>query len=223
MAWRVQHFHISAIHDGNTLSHGHGLNLVMSDINHGRTVHLVDLDQFFSRTQAELCIQVGKRFIQKKVVRAFYDGAGQGNTLALSTGKILRLAVLQTFQLQHFQYFLQAAVNLSRFHFVGFQTVDDVIFYSHMREKGVVLEYHGYAAVSAGNIVDYLASYMQGAGGDILQTGDHAQGGGFSAAGRAQQNQPLPFPDFHIQIIDDHIFSVCFYDVFKNDIIHKSS
>ena len=24
-------------------------------------------------------------------------------------------------------------------------------------------------------------------------------------------------------IIDDHIFSVCFYDVFKNDIIHKSS
>ena len=28
---------------GNTLSHGHGLNLVMSDKNHGRTVHLVDL------------------------------------------------------------------------------------------------------------------------------------------------------------------------------------
>ena len=61
-----------------------------------------------------------------------------------------------------------------------------------MREKGVVLEYHGYAAVSAGNVVDYLSSHMQGAGGDILQTGDHAQGGGFSAAGRAQQNQPLP-------------------------------
>ena len=92
-----------------------------------------------------------------------------------------------------------------------------------MREKGVVLEYHRHAAVSAGNIVDYLAAHMQGTGGYILQAGNHAQGGGLSAAGRSKQNQPLTFPDFHIQIIDDHIFSVCFYDVFKNDIIHKSS
>ena len=57
--------------------------------------------------------------------------------------------------------------------------------------ESVVLEDHGDVAVLGGHVVDQLVADVQLAVGDLLQTGDHAQGGGLTATGGADENDKL--------------------------------
>ena len=59
----VQHLHFPLMHQGYSLSHGHGLNLVMGHINKGLMVHLMDFHQLLPGPLPQLGIQVGKRFV----------------------------------------------------------------------------------------------------------------------------------------------------------------
>ena len=49
--------------------------------------------------------------------------------------------------------------------------------------QGVALEHHGDVPVLGLHVVHQLAVDVQLAAGDILQPGDHPQGGGLAAAG----------------------------------------
>ena len=108
------------MHQGNTLSHGHGLNLVMGHINKGLMVHLMDFHQLLPGPQPQLGIQVGKWFVQKEIIRALHHCPGQRHPLALAAGKILWPALLQPFQVQHIQNLRKPGLYLRGIHFVGF-------------------------------------------------------------------------------------------------------
>ena len=71
----------------------------------------------------------------------------------------------------------------------------DVLPAGHARIEGEVLEDHRHPAVAGGEVVGVLTVQQQLAGGDVLQTGDHAQHGRFSAARRAEQHQELAWRD----------------------------
>ena len=68
-----------------------------------------------------------------------------------------------------------------------------------MRVQGVVLEDHGDIAVLRRYVVHVLVVDVELAGCDVLQTGDHAQGRGFAAAGRADQYDKLFVGDLQIK------------------------
>ena len=76
-----------------------------------------------------------------------------------------------------------------------------------MGVQGVALEDHGDIAVFGGHVVDDLAVNEQLAFADLLQTGHHAQGGGLSAAGGADQNDELLIRDVQVELLHrDHAF-----------------
>ena len=62
----------------------------------------------------------------------------------------------------------------------------------------------GLEEISGGTlqIVDDLAVDLHGAVGDVLQTRDHAQGGGLAAAGGTDQNDQLAVLDVEIEVED---------------------
>ena len=84
-----------------------------------------------------------------------------------------------------------------------------------MRIQGVVLENHGDIPVLGLQVIDDLAVDFQGAFRNILQAGDHPQGGGLAAAGRPDEDHELLVLDFQVEIVDRcdfiiiNLFDVC--------------
>src|SRR5215203_4442101 len=65
------------------------------------------------------------------------------------------------------------------------QAVGDVVGHAHVRVQGIGLEHHGDVAVLGGQGVDHPVADLHGARSNVLQAGDHAQGGALAAARRA--------------------------------------
>ena len=77
----------------------------------------------------------------------------------------------------------------------------------HVGVQGVVLENHRNIPVLGRNVVHQLAVDIQFTAGDLLQAGDHPQGGGFTAAGGADQYDKLIVLDLQVKIVDgQHAF-----------------
>ena len=70
----------------------------------------------------------------------------------------------------------------------------------HMAVKGIVLEHHRHIPVLGRYLGDVFSIQKQMAGGDVLQTRNHPQGGGLSAAGGANQNDQLPVLNIQVKI-----------------------
>ena len=70
--------------------------------------------------------------------------------------------------------------------------------------QGIVLEHHGDVAVLGFHVVHQLVADPQLAGGDVLQTRDHPQGGGLAAAGGTHQHDELLVGDLQIELLDRH-------------------
>jgi hypothetical protein len=69
--------------------------------------------------------------------------------------------------------------------------------------EGVVLEDHGDVAVFGGDGVDDAFADGDGAGGDVLQAGDHAEGGGLATARGADEDDELTVGDVEVDALDD--------------------
>ncbi len=91
-----------------------------------------------------------------------------------------------------------------------------------MRIQGVVLEYHSDVAILRSDVVAQPAVNIQLALGDILQAGNHAQRGGLSAAGRADQNDKFLIGDLQIHIINrQNIAVIDLFQIFQHNLRHK--
>ena len=78
---------------------------------------------------------------------------------------------------------MDPAVYLVLGHLGLHETKGDIFVHSHVGIQRVVLKYHGDIPVLGGHVVDHPVADVQLAAADVLQAGDHAQGGGLAAAG----------------------------------------
>lgn len=69
-----------------------------------------------------------------------------------------------------------------------------------MRVEGVVLEDHCHIAVGGLGIGDIGAADGDGARGDLFQAGKRPQGGGFTAAGRADEDEKLAVGNVEVEV-----------------------
>ena len=91
-----------------------------------------------------------------------------------------------------------------------------------MRIKRVVLEHHGDVAVFRGDIVHQVPIDIEFAAGNVFQTRDHAQGGGFSAAGRTDEDDEFLVFNVKIHIMyGGHFVVVNLFQTFKQYFGHK--
>ena len=80
-------------HDDDAVAQGHGLGLVVGDVDEGGVDPLAQLDYLRAHLVAELGVEVGQGFVHEEDLRLADDGAADGDTLALAAGEGLRLAV----------------------------------------------------------------------------------------------------------------------------------
>ncbi len=72
---------------------GHGLGLVVGNVDEGGVDLLAQLDDLGAHLVAQLGIQVGQRLVHQEDLRVADDGAADGDALALAAGQGLGLAV----------------------------------------------------------------------------------------------------------------------------------
>ena len=78
-----------------------------------------------------------------------------------------------------------------------------VVAHGHVRVERVVLEHHGNVALFGRHLVDKFVTDVDVTRRDFFQPGDHAQQGGFAAAGRTHQHTELTIGDVDADTFDD--------------------
>ena len=89
-----------------------------------------------------------------------------------------------------------------------------------MRKQRVALEHHCHIAFSGRYVVNNPAAHIKFAAGNFFKARNHAQRGGFAAAGRPEQNQAFAFFYFQIQRFNNFGISVRFTYIIKNYAVH---
>jgi hypothetical protein len=211
------------LHDRHPVAHGHGLGLVVGDIDGGGVEVVLDLGDLRAHLHPQLGVQVGQGLVHQEHLGLADDGPAHGHPLALAARELLGLALQQRPKLQHLGHLLDPAVDLGLVHAPDLQPVGDVVGHGHVGVEGVGLEHHGDVAVLGGQGVDHPLADAQGAAGDVLQAGHHAQGGGLAAAGRADQDQELAVGDVQVQVLDGvEPVLVLLVDLVEHDLGHGS-
>src|SRR5690606_17841388 len=114
-----------------------------------------------------------------------------GNALALTARKLTGFAVEQRLELKHGGSGSHALVDLGLRLAGQFQIEGHVAIDVHVRVERVALEHHGDVALLGRKVVDDLTPDRNVAARYVLQTGDHAQNGGFAAAGGTDKRHKL--------------------------------
>jgi hypothetical protein len=85
----------AVVHHDDLVGHGHGLDLVVRDVDRGGLQPLVQLLDLGRICHAQLGVQVGQRLVEQEHLRVAHDGAAHGHALALAAGQLARVAVEQ--------------------------------------------------------------------------------------------------------------------------------
>ena len=114
------------------VAHDHGFVLVVGDEDGGQPQFEVDFAdaglQFFS----QLGVDGRQRFVQKQHLWFRDDGAGQGHTLLLTTGKIGRIGFLLAFEFDEGDGIADFLRDFVGWFFLHLEPEGDVLFHVHI-------------------------------------------------------------------------------------------
>ena len=114
-----------------------GLVAVVGDQDRETFELLKDLFHLQAQFFLQEIVHGGKRLIKEQGFRMVGHDAGQSHSLLLSAGELCRAALFKPFQLEGAHHFLRA---LLPFLFTAAHTRHDVLFNSHRRKQGIILE-----------------------------------------------------------------------------------
>ena len=188
------------LHNDDSRSHGHCLDLVVGNVNEGGAESLMDLGKLGSHRRAELSVEVRQRLVEKEDLRVTDDSTTERDTLLLTAGQSLRLSVEQVSDIEDTSGLFDLSLDLFLRHLAELQTERHVVEHGHVRVQSVVLEHHRDISVLRSDVVDELVSDEELALGDLLKTSDHTKSGGLSAAGRTDENDELLILDLKAEV-----------------------
>ena len=151
---------------------------------------------------AELGVQVGQRLVHEEDLRLTHDRAAHRDTLALTTGEGLRLAVQVLGEVEDLRGLLDLLPDLRLVDAGDLEREAHVVGDGHVRVQRVVLEHHGDVPVLRRQVRDVAVADADGAAVDVLQPREHAERGGLAAAGRTDQDEELAVLDVDVEPVD---------------------
>ena len=178
---------VAGPHDGNGVGHRHGFLLVMRDMDEGDAHLLLDPLELDLHLPAQLEVERAEGLVEQQDVGFVDDGAGKGDPLLHAAGQLPRTllgAVAQLHQLEGFHRLAPPVGDLALA-----QAETDVVEHAEVREQRVALEHRVHLALVGAGGRDVVLAEEDLAGGGLLQPGDHPQGGGLAAAGRAEESE----------------------------------
>ena len=146
-------------------------------------------------------LQVGKRLIHKEHLGLANDCSPHGDSLTLTSGKSLGLAIQIIDQIKNFSGLYDALMDFILGNAGNFKRKSHILFNGHMRIQSVILENHRNIAIfrlNVGNIdvTDVNMSFIY-----FFKTGKHSQRRRFSASGRSYENKKLAVLNLHAEVI----------------------
>lgn len=103
------------------VAHGHGLHLVVGDVDNGQAQFFLQAADFVAHLPAEFGVQVGKGLVHQADGGLATYAAGQSHPLPLAAGELPGLALQVLGEAQHFGCFVQAALLLAFGHLFHIQ------------------------------------------------------------------------------------------------------
>ena len=134
-------------------------------------MQLFELD---AHLDAELRVEIGKRFVEQEYLRVAHDGAAERDTLALPAGKLPRLARQVIANAKDIGRVMDALFDLRAVDLPHFQAERHVVEDTHMRIERVVLKHHGDVAIHRRQLVHDNVADQDLARGDRFEAGHHA-------------------------------------------------
>ena len=158
----------AVLHDHDAIAEGHGLGLVVSDVDE-RTLDLVaQFDELGTHLVTKLGVQVGQRLVHQEDLGVTHDGAADGDALTLAARKRLRLTVEVLGNTQDLGSGAHLTVDLVLGDLLELERKCHVLVHRHIGVQSIALEHHGDVAVLGCHVVDALAVDEHVAGGDVL-------------------------------------------------------
>ena len=169
-----------------------------------------------SHLDSQFGVQVGERFVHQEDLRVPDDGTAHGDTLSLTTGELARFSLEQLVEVQDAGGLTDGLVDFIFRCLSHFETERHVVINGHVRIQCVVLENHRDVTVFRFEVVDDLVTDLQGAAGDVFQTGDHTKCGRLTTAGRTDKDDEFLIGDLQVEVFDRFIpIRIFFADVFQ--------
>ncbi len=116
-----------------------------------------------------------------------------------------------------FEHLGDALVGIGLGHAGDLEAEGDVLRHGQVGEQRIGLEHHADVALVGLQPRDVLAADDDGAGGRLLEAGDHAQHGGLAAAGRAEEGDELAGADIEVEILHHGRRAIGFADVLDRE------
>jgi hypothetical protein len=210
-------FEVPLGEDDDAVGDLHGFLLIVRDEDGGDVEFVMEGDKPFAEFLPDFGVDGAERLVEEQHTGFGGEGTGDGDALALAAGELVRVAVIETFEAEEMEEFSDAGFDVASFPFFDFQTERDVSGHAHVLEEGVVLEHETDIALLDGEIVDATAADVKIAFAGHLESGDHAEHGGFAAAARAEQRDELAVGDGKTNVMDGGDVAESFADVFEFD------
>src|SRR5215471_2095829 len=160
-------------HDHDTVPHGHGFHLVMGHVNHRGIETVVQFDKLGPHVDAQFGIEVTQRLIKEEDLWLPYNGSPHGDTLSLTTGELLGLAVQQIANAENVRRSFDPASNFVLGSAAQLEREGHVFVHRHVGIEGVVLKHHGDIAVFRWDIVHQTVANVNFSRRDVFQPGHH--------------------------------------------------
>ena len=133
---------IAVLHYDYARSHSHSLNLVVRYVNSCCADLVMYAHDFASHSDAQFCVEVGKRFVHKENFGTPYNRPAQRNALTLAARQRAGFSVQIGRKLQYLRSFLNASVNLVFGGLAEFKRIRHIVVNGHLRIERVRLEHH---------------------------------------------------------------------------------
>src|SRR3954468_9809171 len=133
---------LATVEHHDLVGHGHGLNLVVGDIDRGSAELLLEPRHLDAHLDAQRRVEVGERLVEQKGLGLADDGTSDRDSLALAAGELARFTVEIGREVQRRGGGLDLAVGLVLGKTRHLQAEADVAAHAHMRIERIGLEHH---------------------------------------------------------------------------------
>ena len=205
---------LAAVVDGagaqnsDAVGDGHGLLLIVGDVDGRDADLLLDLLDDGAHLHAELRVQIGQRLVHQQDVRLDDQRTRQRDALLLAAGEAIRHTVGIFIHMDKLQEFIRCSLHLFLGHLLILQAELDIFPDGHIRENRVILKNHTDPALAGIHVVDALIVEIEVAALDRVKASDHSQQRCLAAARRAEQREQLAFFDRQGQTGDDRRLTI---------------
>ncbi len=208
------------IHDGDPVGHGHGLDLVVGDVDGGGLILDVNVLELGPHLLAQLGIECAHRLVHQEGLGPAHERPPDGDALHVAAGQGRGPFAEQPFDAQRLGHLAHAPIHDVPLLIRGAQRESDVPVGGQMRIEGEQLEHEGDVAVGRLAALNRPSIDQDLAAVDFLQAGDGAQRRGLAAAGWSQQHEKLAMADLEVELADDVVVAEILLDVPEHNAGH---